>query len=170
MRKADNLPPSYAIVTKSGNLNFLEPSGPLRACNGTALPLPSGLRDCGHSTFIILVNAAVSDKTVYYSWRGEGLWIWLQHRDNRLWRSYATCDIKTIYSRISFCDGSFTTIHFYDSCRVGPSTAELWCITVATHRVSFCDGPIYDDSLLFTTLVESDRHKFKGVFTHKFLL
>ena len=34
------LPPSWAIVTKSGNLNFLEPSGPLRACNGTALPLP----------------------------------------------------------------------------------------------------------------------------------
>jgi hypothetical protein len=24
---------------KSGNLNFLEPSGPLLACNGTALPL-----------------------------------------------------------------------------------------------------------------------------------
>ena len=38
-RKADNLPPSCAVVTKSGNLSFLEPSGPLRACNGTALPL-----------------------------------------------------------------------------------------------------------------------------------
>ena len=25
---------------KSGNLNFLEPSGPLQACNGTALPVP----------------------------------------------------------------------------------------------------------------------------------
>jgi hypothetical protein len=25
---------------KSGNLKFLEPSGPLQACNGTALPLP----------------------------------------------------------------------------------------------------------------------------------
>jgi len=37
VRKADNLPPSCAVVTKSGNLNFLEPSGPLRACNGTAL-------------------------------------------------------------------------------------------------------------------------------------
>jgi len=37
VRKADNLPPSCAIVTKSGNLNFLEPSGPLRACKGTAL-------------------------------------------------------------------------------------------------------------------------------------
>jgi hypothetical protein len=37
MRKADNLPPSCAVVTKSGNLNFLEPSGSVQACNGTAL-------------------------------------------------------------------------------------------------------------------------------------
>jgi len=37
VRKADNLPPSCAVVTKSGNLNFLEPSGPVQACNGTAL-------------------------------------------------------------------------------------------------------------------------------------
>jgi hypothetical protein len=27
-----------AVVMKSGSLNFLEPSGPLQACNGTALP------------------------------------------------------------------------------------------------------------------------------------
>ena len=33
------IPPSCAVVTQSGNLNFLEPSGPLQACNGTALPL-----------------------------------------------------------------------------------------------------------------------------------
>jgi len=33
------LPLSCAVVIKSGNLNFLEPSGPLQACNGTALPL-----------------------------------------------------------------------------------------------------------------------------------
>jgi len=33
------LPPSCAVVVKSGNLNFLETSGPLQACNGTALPL-----------------------------------------------------------------------------------------------------------------------------------
>jgi len=32
------LPPSCAVVVKSGNLNFLEPSGPLQACKGTALP------------------------------------------------------------------------------------------------------------------------------------
>jgi len=36
VRKADKLPPSCAVVTKSGNLNFLEPSGPVQACNGTA--------------------------------------------------------------------------------------------------------------------------------------
>jgi len=34
------LPPSCAVVTKSGNLNFLEPSGPVQACNGTDLLLP----------------------------------------------------------------------------------------------------------------------------------
>jgi len=34
------LPPSCAVVMKSGNLKFLEPSGPIQACNGTALTLP----------------------------------------------------------------------------------------------------------------------------------
>jgi len=32
-------PPSCATVMKSGNLNFLEPSGPLQACNGTVLEI-----------------------------------------------------------------------------------------------------------------------------------
>ena len=31
------LPPPCAVFVKSGNLNFLEPSGPLQACNGTDL-------------------------------------------------------------------------------------------------------------------------------------
>jgi hypothetical protein len=35
------LPPYCAVVTKSGNLFFLEPSGPVQACNGTDLPLQS---------------------------------------------------------------------------------------------------------------------------------
>ena len=38
MRTSDNLPPSCAVVTKSGNRNFLEPSGSVQACSGTALP------------------------------------------------------------------------------------------------------------------------------------
>ena len=47
------LPPSCAVVMKSGNLNFLEPHGPLQACNGTALLLPPG------------VNLIVVNKYVY---------------------------------------------------------------------------------------------------------
>jgi len=39
-----NLPPSYAVVMKSGNLNFLEPSGLLQACNGTDLPFTNWLQ------------------------------------------------------------------------------------------------------------------------------
>jgi len=33
------LPPSCADVMESGNLIFLETSGPLQVCNGTDLPL-----------------------------------------------------------------------------------------------------------------------------------
>ena len=35
--KLTNLPPPCAVVMKSRNLNFLEPSGLVQACNGTAL-------------------------------------------------------------------------------------------------------------------------------------
>jgi len=42
--KLTTVPPSCAVVMKCGNLNFPEPSGPLQACNGTALPLPSVCR------------------------------------------------------------------------------------------------------------------------------
>jgi len=45
VRKADNLPPSCAVVTKSGNLNFLEPPGPVQACNGTDLPFTPLVHD-----------------------------------------------------------------------------------------------------------------------------
>ena len=37
------LPPSCAVVTKSGNLNFPEPSGTLRASNGTAVAVCTAL-------------------------------------------------------------------------------------------------------------------------------
>ena len=36
------LPPPCAVVMKSENLNYLEPSGPLQACNGTDLPYVTG--------------------------------------------------------------------------------------------------------------------------------
>jgi hypothetical protein len=47
---------SCAVVMKSGNLNFLEPSGPLEACNGTTLPLP-----------LPVLSVCSSDDSVYNS-------------------------------------------------------------------------------------------------------
>jgi hypothetical protein len=58
------LPPSCVVVKKSGNLNFLQPSGPPQACNGTAL--------C--TLYNISVRAGISDlyckriMFLLYSW------------------------------------------------------------------------------------------------------
>ena len=41
---------------KSGNLNFLEPSGPLQACNGTALPFTILLRQAASTVGAWRVN------------------------------------------------------------------------------------------------------------------
>ena len=46
------LPPSCAVVMKSGNLNFLEPSGPLQACKESALTFLILLLDCNYRLFI----------------------------------------------------------------------------------------------------------------------
>jgi len=61
------LPPSSAVVMKSGNLNFLEPSGPLQACNGTALPywdtegLSFRFRGCVLGVILsLLINGALN--------------------------------------------------------------------------------------------------------------
>jgi len=66
MRKDDNLPPSCAVVTKSGNRNFLEPSGPVQACNGTALPYIHGLRE-----YVIQWNSVIKTSVLYYTSRIE---------------------------------------------------------------------------------------------------
>ena len=54
------LPPSCAVVMKSGNLNFLEPSGPLRACNGTDLPILVNPCEFFHSQVMISCNLKCS--------------------------------------------------------------------------------------------------------------
>jgi hypothetical protein len=54
VHRADNLLPSYADCLEIWGLNLLEPSGPVKACNGIALLLPLPLRlswDCFTFTF-----------------------------------------------------------------------------------------------------------------------
>jgi len=62
VRKADKLAPSCAVVTKSGNPNFLEPSGPVQACNRTVLPF----------LLNILVLTARSTLFVHYAYMRGG--------------------------------------------------------------------------------------------------
>jgi len=52
------LPPSSAVVMKSGNLNFLETSEPLQACNGTDLPLH--IDYVNHNAFALLIKLEFS--------------------------------------------------------------------------------------------------------------
>ena len=52
---------------KSGNLNFLEHSGPLQACNGTDLPLPSEQETLDISKDIGLWATSVPKETSYCS-------------------------------------------------------------------------------------------------------
>ena len=49
------LPPFCAVVMKSGNLNFLEPSGSLQACNGTALNVNNTQYNINIILYIILI-------------------------------------------------------------------------------------------------------------------
>jgi len=57
--KVDKLPPFRAVVTKSGYLIFLESCGPVKACNGTALPfyLVVGSIQAGVSGFFIDIKS-----------------------------------------------------------------------------------------------------------------
>jgi len=62
VRKAGNLPPSCAVVTKARNLNFPETSGPVQACNGTVLP-----------PVLVPVYAVFNAKKRVMSWKAQFL-------------------------------------------------------------------------------------------------
>jgi len=67
VKAAGALPPSCALVTKSGNLNVLEPSGPLQTCNGTDLTLynigiETGVFNCQDSKQPSLYFASVQKR------------------------------------------------------------------------------------------------------------
>ena len=73
------LPPSCAVVMKSGNLKFLEPSGPLQAC------------------FLRLSNPSPNQEVQYeksiLDTSGEDYWIWATGSDSSVWtyQSVAGC-------------------------------------------------------------------------------
>ena len=76
---------------KSGNLNFLEPSGPLQACNGTALPLPATLRYTEWAQQQLYFRNLILDTLpaiiIHYRRKPE---------INRQYLSFATQNVRTI--------------------------------------------------------------------------
>ena len=67
MRKADNLLPYCAVVKKSRNLNFLDPSGPAMACNGSALPILLLVIYANRNTLEIMGNVMICSRLGYSS-------------------------------------------------------------------------------------------------------
>jgi len=76
---------------KSGNLNFLEPSGPLQACNGTTLPYCITQQDGSYQNYFRLLNLCAKHSAsqsntrtvllyfpVVESWFYFLLWTWMQ--------------------------------------------------------------------------------------------
>jgi len=73
VHKADNLPLSCAVVTKSGSVNFLEPSGPIQASNGSALLSMLGAGRIAQTIrspviiFLIFTGVLVQFMTVFWN-------------------------------------------------------------------------------------------------------
>jgi len=108
VRKADNLPPSCAVVTKSGNLNFLEPSGPVQACNGTALPFTASL-------YLMPVNICL--QSVSQSSRHIIIFRW--HTYPNLWKELAAVSLSSASRRhnfINFCKHDQYILCDYSCC------------------------------------------------------
>jgi len=62
------LPPPCAVVMKSGNLNFLEPSGPLQACNETAF---IGYSSSAFTSRVFLYFDSAETVNLFIIWAGS---------------------------------------------------------------------------------------------------
>jgi hypothetical protein len=80
-------------VLKSGNLNLLEPSGPVKACNGNAFTL-NMISKGGQITY-------ASETKFFGVWLNRNLY-WDLHTENLLKKLSKLCfDIKTLRSSVS---------------------------------------------------------------------
>jgi len=82
------LPPSCAVVMTSGNLNFLEPSGPPQACNGTALPFTFNTAS---------VSRRITENLQIYSNTKKRIYLWYR----RIWSLIGFPDNRCLRSSIS---------------------------------------------------------------------
>ena len=114
---------------KCGNLNFLEPSGPIQACNGTALPLLGRLRcvklrrpHSNHGSLCLVrvplwPDTPTDDTTVQMKWQYSSLHM---HRWQRLsqYTKHSTCGKSTrkVKRRCQHWQLKDTTYYFMAGC------------------------------------------------------
>jgi hypothetical protein len=104
---------------KSGNLNFLEPSGPLQACNGTALPLPLlQAHNAQHGSAVIEISQNTHKEYCYMSLYLGACKI--RHTDNArqftfilTWLTSSTCQSASATSELSQWN---LTCNIYSTC------------------------------------------------------
>ena len=113
VRKADSLTTiSMPLSWNLGNLNFLEPSGPLQASNGTALPLP--LHTCKYeyriqilywTNYLVLLSPR-AENTFHVSWSLLTCQeMAVRHSSvHLLWRSHAF--LFTLTANVCLCRGN----------------------------------------------------------------
>jgi len=139
------LPPSW-VVLKSGSLNLLEPSGPVQACNGIALPLPLSWTfcapqkiDCKCCKSIITFLFSWPHSNELWSFSGDNSWIknFFCHRYVEIltWRRGSLHNCKAVIVTRSWillgCDWHCKTWQYYSAkffvlCRNSKESSELW--------------------------------------------
>jgi hypothetical protein len=123
------LPPSCAVVMKSGDLNFLEPSGPLQACNGTAKK--------------ITVNLEVMLKIIV---RSNVDIIYINNNNNKYYYCSRCCVCSCIYVPPQWIWSKVKWIVKYWGYATGLNThkhncVHIWCSAAPVSAVGMCDVP-----------------------------
>jgi len=126
---------------KSGNLNFLEPSGPLQACNGTALLFTyeysdnwatKGKRSDLMNVICICLYTSTSNKPRHTVYRMPEVFCW-RPPVIRKWQLGATESVQIVVHRVqgtfhislAMC-GNYSSISVEHVCNDGEDTQCYW--------------------------------------------
>ena len=156
------LPPSCTVVMKPGNLNFLEPSGPLQACNGTSaftwvfqtdVCTKTSLRFFSNKT-LCTINCVISEQThtltVTFSCDKIGKEKW--GASHRLQFSIQT--LRLTWKEHAVMSNKLPAVLYQNACK--HVYCWLWCFKVSDVVVtSNNDNRLY--AFFFFTLVTEDK-------------
>jgi hypothetical protein len=99
------------IVLKSGSLNLLEPSGPVKACNGIALPLPLPMFICRRRNYFrVFVRCTTGSVSTALKQNQQNLMIDGHNIQGHYWIEGRYLDLTTTGKTMIYKHNSFITI------------------------------------------------------------